>query len=67
MIYVHQYFTNDDFSTFFLVSVNTLLKSPKYMQIIFILIWIGQIIRERSCMKIMLTFYFSSFVSVLTI
>lgn len=47
MIYVHQHFTNDDFTSFFLVSENTLLKSPKYMQIIFILMWIGQIIRER--------------------
>lgn len=47
MIYVHQHFTNDDFTSYFLVSENTLLKSPKYMQIIFILMWIGQIIRER--------------------
>lgn len=47
MIHVHQHFTNDDFTSFFLVSENTLLKSPKYMQIIFILMWIGQIIRER--------------------
>lgn len=47
MIYVYQHFTNDDFTSFFLVSENTLLKSPKYMQIIFILMWIGQIIRER--------------------
>lgn len=46
MIYVHQHFTNDDFTSFFLVSENTLLKSPKYMQIIFILMWIGQIIKR---------------------
>lgn len=46
MIYVHQYLTNGDFTSFFLVSENTLLKSPKYMQIIFILMWIGQIIKR---------------------
>lgn len=48
MIYVHQYFTNDDFTSFFLVSENTLLKSPKYMQIIFILMWIARSGNQRT-------------------
>lgn len=46
-MHMHHYFTNGDFSTFSLRQKTPYFKSSKYMQIIFIIMWIGQIFRER--------------------
>lgn len=46
MIYVHQHFTNDDFTSFFLASENTFFEITQIHANHFILMWIGQITKR---------------------